>query len=264
MESWCSYLLFFAVILFSNIIQGITGFAGTVLALPVSLMLVGYSVARPVLNVLGVLSGEYVFFKNRESLNKKELLKICAVMTCGILLGILLKRYTVGREKWLYFSLGLFIIFLSVERMIRLFIHPKRVALKNDGTVRASPQKIPHPVLSALSDYTILICAGLVHGIFVCGGPLLICYLSKKLDDSREFRTTISMVWIFLNTFIFITDIAQGYWNSALFKILAISLPFLWGGMKLGSILYAHMNQKIFITLTYILLLISGISLAVK
>ena len=45
-------LLFYIVILLANIIQGITGFAGTILAMPFSLILVGYDVAKPVLNVL--------------------------------------------------------------------------------------------------------------------------------------------------------------------------------------------------------------------
>ena len=36
-----NYIVFFLVILLANIIQGITGFAGTILAMPPSLMLVG-------------------------------------------------------------------------------------------------------------------------------------------------------------------------------------------------------------------------------
>ena len=45
--------LFYLVILLSNIIQGITGFAGTILAMPASLRLVGMGTAVPVLNLLG-------------------------------------------------------------------------------------------------------------------------------------------------------------------------------------------------------------------
>ena len=37
-----NYILFLLVILLTNIIQGITGFAGTILAMPPGLMLVGY------------------------------------------------------------------------------------------------------------------------------------------------------------------------------------------------------------------------------
>lgn len=53
------YPLFFLIIFLTNIIQGITGFAGTILAMPPSLMLVGYNTAKPILNVLGLLSGVY-------------------------------------------------------------------------------------------------------------------------------------------------------------------------------------------------------------
>ena len=67
------YQLFFIIIFLTNIIQGITGFAGTILAMPPSLMLVGYNVAKPVLNVLGILSGVYVFSTNGKQVNKKEL-----------------------------------------------------------------------------------------------------------------------------------------------------------------------------------------------
>ena len=57
-------ILFFTVILLTNIIQGITGFAGTILAMPPSLMLVGYDIAKPILNVLAIFSGVYVFAGN--------------------------------------------------------------------------------------------------------------------------------------------------------------------------------------------------------
>ncbi|MFR6333328.1 MAG: hypothetical protein ACLUOI_34180 [Eisenbergiella sp.] len=75
-----NYILFLLVILLTNIIQGITGFAGTILAMPPGLMLVGYPVAKPVLNVLGLLSGIYVFTGNYKSVCWKELRKIVAVM----------------------------------------------------------------------------------------------------------------------------------------------------------------------------------------
>ena len=46
-------ILFFVVVFLTNIIQCVTGFAGTVLAMPFSVLLVGYDTARPILNALG-------------------------------------------------------------------------------------------------------------------------------------------------------------------------------------------------------------------
>ena len=110
-----NYILFLLIILFTNIIQGITGFAGTILAMPPSLMLVGYPVAKPVLNVLGLLSGIYVFAGKHGSVCWKELKKIVAVMAAGIIGGILIKGLFAGKEQALYKILGVFIVFLSRE-----------------------------------------------------------------------------------------------------------------------------------------------------
>ena len=94
-----NYILFLLVILLTNIIQGITGFAGTILAMPPGLMLVGYPVAKPVLNVLGLLSGIYVFTGNYKSVCWTELRKIVAVMAAGIIGGILLRGLVIGKEQ---------------------------------------------------------------------------------------------------------------------------------------------------------------------
>lgn len=111
------YAVFFLVILLSNIIQGITGFAGTILAMPPSLMLVGYDTAKPVLNVLGLLSGIYVFAGHRKHVCWGELKKIVAVMAAGIVGGIFLKGFFAGRERALYALLGLFVVCLSLQSL---------------------------------------------------------------------------------------------------------------------------------------------------
>ena len=106
--------------------------------------------------------------------------------------------------------------------------------------------------------------AGIVHGIFVSGGPLLIGYLTKKVKDKVSFRATISTVWVFLNTVILVDDIRSGLWNPSLLAVQAVSIPFLLAGMFIGSRLYARMSQALFMGLTYILLFVSGISLLLK
>ena len=77
-------ILFLAVVFLSNVIQCVTGFAGTVLAMPPSIMLVGYTIAKPILNVLGIVASVGVVATNYKSINKKEFLKISAVMLLGI------------------------------------------------------------------------------------------------------------------------------------------------------------------------------------
>ena len=85
-------VLFLLVIFGANIMQGITGFAGTILAMSPSLLLVGYDIAKPVLNVLALISGAYVFLGNVKYVNWRELWKIVVWMAAGILAGVWICR----------------------------------------------------------------------------------------------------------------------------------------------------------------------------
>lgn len=239
-------IFFFGVIIFiANIIQGITGFAGTILAMPLSLMLVGYATAKPILNILGLVSGIYVFIGNRKYVSWNELKKTILIMGVGIFSGILIRAFFIGREAMLYIPLGIFLIIISLQGLY--------VQIKNIKSDRESRY-----------IYILLPVAGIVHGIFVSGGPLLIGYLSKKLKDKRVFRATISTVWIILNGLILFDDIRTGLWDFRQIKIFAFTLPFLLVGMWLGSILYSKMSQKAFMVSTYILLLGCGFLLLNK
>lgn len=254
------YILFFIIILLANIVQGITGFAGTILAMPFALLLVGYDIAKPILNVLGLLSGIYVFLYNKDKVNWKELKKIVVIMAVGILAGIGLKGFFAESEDLLYKLLGAFVVFLGVQGLYK--------SLKSEKEDAQETQEIQEVLVESEElkseekpQTILLILAGIVHGIFVAGGPLLIGYLSKIIKDKMEFRATISTVWIFLNTIILFDDLRLGLWNFDLFTTLAIAVPFLFVGMKIGTILYHKMSQALFMKITYILLMISGVSL---
>ena len=243
-----NFILFLAVVLVTNVIQGITGFAGTILAMPFGLMLVGYEVAKPILNVLGIVAGVYVFLGNRKSVNWKELRKIVLVMACGILGGIAVKGLFAGKEQLLYILLGVFVIALSIQGLL--------------GQLRKKEQtqKPENPAASNL----LLVSAGIVHGIFVSGGPLLIGYLTKKIQDKVEFRATISTVWIFLNSMIMVDDMRAGLWTGSLAVQLLITLPFFFAGMYIGGKLVKKMSQQLFMQITYVLLFVSGLVLLFK
>ncbi len=235
-------ILFLVIVLLSNVIQGLTGFAGTILAMPFSLMLVGYDVAKPILNVLGILSGLYVFTTSYKFVNWKELRKIVIVMMIGIIGGIFIKSAFGDSEEFLYMLLGLFVIGLSING---LFL------------------KIETPSDNKLLPNILLIVSGIVHGLFVSGGPLLIGYLTKIIKDKVVFRATISTVWIFLNSIILLDDIKQGLWNTQLIYLQFMTIPMLAIGMFVGTKLYYKMTQETFMKVTYVLLLISGISLLI-
>ena len=73
-------IIFLFVLFVANVIQAITGFAGTVLAMPPSIYLLGMDNAKVVLNVMALLSGLMIAVMSYHHMNKKEVIKICVCM----------------------------------------------------------------------------------------------------------------------------------------------------------------------------------------
>ncbi len=290
-----SEILFYLIIFLTNIIQGITGFAGTVLAMPFSIRLVGYAVAKPVLNLLGLIAGIYVVVGGYKNVNRKQLKRVALFMAFGILFGILIKHVFAGHEKILYILLGIFVIAIGLRGFLLFFLAQRKkkggrnaeekpellqepVQLQNpvqaaeqpqaDGQLAAGQLPAVKPTRVAdklkLSSGVLLLLAGIVHGIFVSGGPLIIGYLTDHTANKEEFRRTVSAVWIILNGIVLVSDIASGYYTLNTLRIQAISIPFLFLGMVIGGWLFKRMNQKVFLLLTYFLLMVAGVSLLMK
>jgi len=176
-------------------------------------------------------------------------------MAAGIVGGILIRGMLAGREQMLYRILGIFVILLSIQGLAKQLQIPGSTQRQKDVLIQTHDT----PLL-----YLLLAAAGIIHGIFVSGGPLLIGYLTRKVRDKVSFRATISTIWIFLNSLILFDDIRAGLWDLHLVSIQLLSVPFMLAGMFIGGKLYAIMSQKLFMVITYILLLISGASLLMK
>lgn len=233
-------LLFLLVLFVSNVIQAITGFAGTVLAMPPSVYLLGLDHAKVILNAMAWLSGLMIAVTGYRHINWKELFKMSAVMLIGMFAGVQICR-VVKSENILLTIYGVIII---------------AVALKN-LCVRTE-KKLPAPIL-----WIVLILAGIVHGMFVSGGALLVIYATQVLREKEEFRATVAPVWVVLNSCLMVTQFRSGLVGQADLRLICISILPLLVATWLGKKLVCKVSQKVFLNLTYVLLLISGVSLIV-
>ncbi len=245
--------LFLLVVLAANVIQCITGFAGTVLAMPFSIMLVGFDVAKPILNVLGIVASVIIVWQKKNYINKKEFIKITCIMLAGMVPGFLIvNRFSVNSGV-LYKILGIVVIGFTALGIVRSRSQSKGGSKQHRG----GP-------FNDIVMYAVLLVSGVVHGMFVCGGPLLVVYANDKLKESDEFRSTVSAVWIVLNSINMFTDAGAGRFNKNTLVLLAVSTAVLFLAMFIGNLIYKHMNKKAFMALTYTLMAISGLSLLVK
>ncbi|MBQ7595793.1 MAG: sulfite exporter TauE/SafE family protein [Clostridia bacterium] len=239
-------ILLYIVVFLTNIVQCITGFAGTVLAMPFSILLVGYEAARASLNAIGLLASVYVVIVCRKNINKKGLAKITGIMLAGMAAGLYLKTFFTGNPVLLYRTLGTIVIIFAVMNAYKFY------------------SKKEHKPLPEAVCVILLITSGIVHGMFVCGGPLLVTYANEKIDDKDTFRGTLSAVWILLNGILFTTDIFAGSFTASTVKLTLVSAAVLAAALVIGNYISKKMSRSLFLQITYILMLISGISLFLK
>lgn len=235
-----SSILFLIVLFFANAIQAITGFAGTVLAMPPSAYLIGLDNAKVVLNVMAWISGLLIAVINYKHIRWRELAKIIIFMILGMIVGIKICEVVHSDS-----------ILLTIYGVIILIIAFKNLLFKKEVN-------IPSVVL-----LIILILSGIIHGMFVSGGALLVVYAVQVLKDKDEFRATIAPVWVVLNTYMMVSQYRNHLFTSNNINLILISIIPLFIATWIGSRLAQRLNKNIFLNLTYILLIISGLSLII-
>lgn len=231
--------LFQAVLFLSNVIQTITGFAGTMLAMPFSIRLVGIGEAKAVLNIYTILACLVIAVQNRRYICHKVLFR----MTAGMMVGMAVGVWLFGRlpTEPLIRPYAVFVILIALKKMLVR----KEIALPS------------------WFMFFVVLAAGIVHGMFLSGGALLVIYASGILKEKKEFRATMAPVWVLLNAFLVLSHYRAGYYTGETLAAIVCSVFPLACSVFLGNILYRKMNRQQFLKLTYVLLLISGISLLI-
>ena len=189
-------------------------------------------------------------------------------MLVGMVAGYLIISYANISKQILYFILAGFVLLFTVIGCYTTFIKKEKKEEVDetqllDNQDQASLMK--EPIYKVILWYALLVVAGVVHGMYVCGGPLLIIYATKKLKDKDEFRSTLSMVWVVLNIVNLVRDILFGNFVTGdpkmTFIVLAMALGVLTAAVAIGNLIAKRLNRKTFMIITYVLMAISAISL---
>lgn len=230
-----SNILFVIILFLTSILKTITGFAGTALSMPFALKIIDADTAKLVLGFYAWVNGFLVAAKEYRNIQWKILGKILVFMLAGLVLGV--KIYETYPLKQLLVFYGIFIIGIALKN---LFFH-KEVHLT--------------PIISAI----ILFCAGIIHGMFLSGGALLVVYSSVVLKKKDYFRATMSSVWVVLNAYMIIRYFLQGAFTVERTQLTIFSIiPFLLA-LVVGEYIQKHCSQPVFMKITYIVLLLSGV-----
>ena len=230
-------LLFGLGIFIANIIQGLTGFAGSLLAMPPSIHLQGLATAKVAVNTYGLISSILIFSKNYKQIDWKEAKKLLVLMGIGLIGGIYLSNIVESA------------ILLKVYTIFIVLIACKEMFYKGELD------------FGDKSLIAIVLLAGLFQGLFVSGGPLLIIYVAKKLKEKNQIRGTLCFIWIFLNGYMMLSQYLTGQFTQHNIIVTLIGIPCVFAGVTIGGYLSKMLSKEKFLKIVYVLLIISGLSL---
>lgn len=232
------WLLIGLFVLLAYTVEAATGFGSLVIALSLGALLLPVPELLPVLVPLNVLMSGFLAWRNRRHIDRGLLLMvILPLMLIGTLTGFLLQGWLpAGLLKLL---LGLLITWFALRELWRL----------HGGSGSQA-----HP---AWLNRLLILGAGLTHGLFASGGPLLVYALAGTALDKGRLRATLLCVWFSLNAGLSLLFLLDGRLLPALPQ-LAFFLPLLLVGVLTGEYLHHRVDEQRFRQWVYSVLAVTG------
>lgn len=231
-------------ILLAYTIEAITGFGSIVIALSLGAILLPIPEMLPVLVPLNVFMSGYLTWKHRRHIDWHLLATlILPLMVAGTLAGYLLTPWLgAGILKVLF---GVLVVWFAGKELWRL----------SGGHVAE-----PHGLMTSR---IITFGAGITHGLFASGGPLLVYALAGiRLDKSRT-RATLLTVWFTLNLTLSVLYLLDGSLVASAGRLVWY-LPLLVVGVLVGEFLHHRLNEERFRQAVYGVLLVTGLLLILR
>lgn len=229
-------------ILLAYTIEAVTGFGSIVIALSLGALLLPIADLLPVLVPLNILMSGYLSIRHRSHIHWPTLLRlILPMMTLGTVLGYLL-RPTLGNTT-LHSLFGLLLMAFSARQLWLMCRTPEIKPYKQ------------------LKQRALTLAAGITHGLYASGGPLLVYALASSSLRKTQLRATLIAVWFSLNSLLTLIFLLDGSLLPALPRLTAY-IPIIIIGVMVGEWMHHRINELRFRQLVFILLGIVGAILA--
>jgi hypothetical protein len=252
-----------AALFIGNVVEAVTGFGGPIIAVTLAANFFPIDSLVPIIVPVILCMNIYIVIRHRKHINTPILIGgwhhvfspknrksepnlydgILPWAFSGMLLGVAI--FSIADNLILKLIYGAFVLCFSVSGFISL--------------VRPSPgvRKPLPPAIGLLLQVT----GGVMQGIYAAGGPLIVYYTNRVLTDKSSFRATLSVVWLILNSAIFMSHLITGKHGPETLITVAELLPVLAAGIIVGEKLHGRIPERAFRMLVYSILTLSGISL---
>lgn len=232
----------FAVVLLSHTVQAMTGFGSTVIALTLGALFMPIEELRLVLVALNLPLSLWVVLRHNTLIERPLLTRrILPWMGLGLAFGLLVA--TQLRGVWLKRAFGVLVISFALRELWLLWRRRER------------------PPTDPRATSLWLLAAGVVHGIYASGGPLVVTALGGVKLERSAFRATLMALWFTLSVALLVSALAQHQWTHSMTVDSLLLLPCLPMGAALGEWLHHRVPDAGFRGLVQTVLVAAGTAL---
>ncbi len=241
------FLLFALVVVTAYTVQTAIGFGGMLVCLTFGAQLMGIQEVILLVVPLSFLQTGYIAFRDRDAVDSPLLLKR-ALPLMGLGMGVAFLLLTRVGGPLLGLAFGLMVLALSSRDLYRL---------------RFTSGVLDKPIPMAASAAAIF-GAGIVHGIYAAGGPLLVYAIGREGLGKKAFRSTLSVIWIVLNVILVGRFILLGEYDQGRVMDVVLLIPTVPVGILLGEWVHDRVDEHSFKVAVLVLLMAAAISLVVR
>lgn len=240
------FFILAVIVLFAYTTQTISGFGSIIIALTLGANFYPIPKLLPILVLLTVIMNIYLLAKHRSYIDKTLLIKrILPFMLIGFAIGVFIFNYFhTGILRVLY---GIFVVTFSLREMVILLW-----------------KRHEQGPLNTLQTIGWMFSAGIIHGIYASGGPLIVYPVSRIIKNKSVFRSTLIAVWLFFNIILIASYAATGRFTLQSLTWTAMLLPIIALSVLLGEWLHNYVNEYRFRIFVYAVLATAGLFIALQ
>ncbi|MBW2215525.1 MAG: sulfite exporter TauE/SafE family protein [Deltaproteobacteria bacterium] len=241
------FLLFAIVVVAAYAVQTATGFGAMLVCVTFGAQLIGLEEVIRLMVPLSFFQTGYIVIRHRDGIDWSLLLKrVLPLMIVGMGLAFLLLTKVGG--PWLGLAFGLMVLALSARDLHHL---------------RLANAAVDRPI-SRPASVAALLGAGVIHGIYAAGGPMLVYAIGREGLTKKAFRSTLSMVWIVLNVVLVVRFLLAGDYDREVALDILLLIPTVPLGILVGEWVHHKVDERSFKMVVLVLLIAAAISLIVR
>lgn len=223
------------VVFVAALVQGVLGFGGALIAMPLLVTLVGIQTATPAFALIGALASLGNAIRWRAHVTPGELVQLLIPAALGIPIGVLiLSRLDAGVVTR---GLGVILIAYAAYNLRGWAVPPLR-----------------HRLWAYAAGFS----SGILSGAFNTGGPPVIVFADARGWPAERFRGNLQTYFLVISLFAIISHALTGHLTPDVWRTAVLGIPALLVGQFIGARLCRYINPGVFRRLVLVFLLLLG------